>query len=83
MSATPWPEEFEKLLRTFLPLLDAERPLTGDLDLVDSGLDSLGTVTLLLELEQQFEVMIPDEFIDAAAFATPDDVWSLVVRARG
>lgn len=77
-----WPQEFESLLRSYLPQLSDQSPLTGDLSLRNSGLDSLGIVSLLLDLEQRFDVSIPDELLDATAFSTPRGVWSLVVRSR-
>jgi acyl carrier protein len=82
MHTSLWPEAFESLLRTHLSLLSEDSPLTGDLDLFAGGLDSLGTVTLLLDLEREFDVSIPDELLEATAFTTPDRLWSLVVRAK-
>ncbi|MGW1163799.1 acyl carrier protein, partial [Streptomyces sp. NPDC002519] len=44
---------YEEVLRRNLPYIE-DRPLTGDSVLADLGLDSLGTVRLLAELEEAF-----------------------------
>jgi D-alanine--poly(phosphoribitol) ligase subunit 2 len=42
-----------------------------DVDLIDAGLiDSLGLVTLLFELEQEFDVQLPLETLDVDTFRT-------------
>jgi acyl carrier protein len=46
--------------------------------LADLGLDSLGTVGLLVELEETFNVVIPDEFLSAEMFATPKSLWDVI-----
>lgn len=39
-----WDDQFEQILRTFLPFLPPQEPLTTDDELKDLGLDSLGMV---------------------------------------
>jgi acyl carrier protein len=80
MSTTPWPAGFDTALRTHLPLLEPDQPITEDLDLAASGLDSLATVSLLLELEDSFGVMIPDEAVTGTTFRTVGSLW-LVMAA--
>lgn len=79
MTEQPWTVTFEETLRVYLTFLPPELPITADLNLVDHGLDSLATVGLLLELEDAFEVTIPDELLDDAdTFATPAGLWSVI-----
>lgn len=66
------------LLRPFLRLLPAEAELAMDADLGRLGLDSLQSIDLLMALEQEFGVTIPDEKITVDSFATPADVVALV-----
>jgi acyl carrier protein len=66
------------LLRPFLRLLPADAGLPMDADLGKLGLDSLQSIELLMALEQEFGVTIPDEKITVDAFATPANVLALV-----
>ncbi|MEV4690567.1 phosphopantetheine-binding protein [Micromonospora echinospora] len=75
MTTAQWPEQFDAILRAHLPLLEATEPLLPDVALADLGLDSLATVTLLLELEDEFGVTIPDELLNENTFATPQQLW--------
>lgn len=78
MTELTWPERFEVVLRSHATLLDATNDVTPDLNLVEYGLDSLATVSLLLDLEDEFGVTIPDESLTATTFATPRDLWAVV-----
>ena len=78
MTDHQWHPEFEKMLRSYLRQLPADEPITPDLSLVDYGLDSLATVSLLLSLEDTFEVSIPDHLLTESTFGTPAGLWSVV-----
>lgn len=77
-----WPEEFEKLLRSYLPLLRADGPLAPTVPLADLGLDSLSTVGLLVDVEDAFGVQLPDDALTPDTFATAASLWSVVARQR-
>lgn len=81
MPTTIWPLEFEDILRKYLPLLPADRSITPELDLGECGLDSLGTVGLLLELEGGFNIMIPDEMLTTTMFRTAGSLWQVVAES--
>ncbi|GAA4009616.1 hypothetical protein GCM10022384_63900 [Streptomyces marokkonensis] len=78
MAEQPWPQSFEQILRAHLTFLPADEPVVPELPLVDRGLDSLATVSLLLDLEEAFALTIPDELLTAKTFATPADLWSVI-----
>lgn len=78
MTIAAWPPSFDEALRTYLPQLDVDEPLTPNTDLTVKGLDSLGSVSLLVELEERFEVTIPDEELTNETFATPASLWRVV-----
>lgn len=82
MTSADWPEEFEKLLRSYLPLLRADGPLASGTLLADLGLDSLSTVGLLVDVEEAFDVRIPDDALTQDTFATASSLWSVVARQR-
>ncbi|MEU0028423.1 phosphopantetheine-binding protein [Streptomyces sp. NPDC006335] len=80
MITRPWDEAFEALLCSAVPGLDRDQILP-DTNLNAAGLDSLGAVQLLLELETTFSVSIPDDSLTLGAFATPGTIWSMVAEA--
>jgi len=70
-----WDEQFEVLLRSHLPFLDADEQLHGDLDLREFGLDSLGVVDLLVSLEEAYDVHFVDEALSMESFSQPAVLW--------
>jgi len=76
--AGEWPEEFEKLLRTYLPLLRDDDPLARTIGLADLGLDSMSTIGLLVDLEESFDVQFPDDALVPETFATTTSLWSVL-----
>ena len=71
-------EQFEGLLRPFLPFLESDDPLNGDADLRDLGLDSLATVELLARLESHFGIRFTDDALRLETFATTRTLWQAV-----
>lgn len=69
---------FLAVLRDFLPHLeqgadpDLDAPLTG------YGLDSLASISLMLELEDQLAVTFPEESLTPEAFSTTRSLWRTV-----
>ncbi|GAA4928935.1 phosphopantetheine-binding protein [Actinoplanes utahensis] len=76
MTEASWPERFEAVLRSLIPLLPADEPLAPDLKLQQAGLDSLATVNLLIELEDTFDITFPDEMLKASTVSTPAALWA-------
>ncbi|TDQ04393.1 acyl carrier protein [Labedaea rhizosphaerae] len=70
-----WDEQFEELLRRYLPFLSPEDPIEGDTRLRDFGLDSLGMVELLAQLEAAYDVRFVDDALTLETFETPDVLW--------
>jgi acyl carrier protein len=70
-----WSPEFESVLRAHLPGLGSGERLRGDVELVQYGLDSMATVTLLVALESALDVQFPDEALLPETFETTDRLW--------
>lgn len=70
-----WDQQFEDVLRRHLPFLPAGEGLAGDASLRDLGLDSLGTVELLAELESAYGVRFVDDALSLETFETPAVLW--------
>ncbi|MEN3305275.1 MAG: hypothetical protein V7603_1477 [Micromonosporaceae bacterium] len=74
MSAS-WFGPFEELIRAKLGMAP-DGPLRDDDLLIDLGLDSFGSMALLMELEDAYGVVFPDEMLVPATFATAGALWS-------
>jgi acyl carrier protein len=79
---TMWDENFEDLVRRFLPYLAADEPLEQDARLRDYGLDSLATVELLACLESTYRVRFDDDALSLATFETPGILWKALSTFR-
>ncbi|MGI5472218.1 phosphopantetheine-binding protein [Streptomyces sp. CA-132043] len=75
-----WDDQFEELVRGFLPFMDAAEPLTEDLNMREAGLDSLGAVELLAALEDLYQVRFVDDALTMDTFATPEVLWGTVSK---
>ncbi|MBC6447378.1 phosphopantetheine-binding protein [Actinokineospora xionganensis] len=69
------PDEFQNLLRPHLPFADSGALDAGD-ELAGLGLDSMSLVALLSDIEDRYDVELPDEIVDEATFATVGSLWS-------
>lgn len=70
-----WDTQFEQLLRRHLPFLGADEPLEEHTSLRDLGLDSLGCVEVLAELEQTYRMRFTDAALTLETFETPGVLW--------
>jgi nodulation protein F len=77
---TVWDEDFERILRGYLPFLENDEALESDTDLKDVGLDSLGTVELLGTLEEHYQVRFVDDDLSRETFASPRVLWATLRR---
>lgn len=80
---SPWDSEFESIIRQTLRHLPPGAALKPDSSLFDLGLDSLGTIHLVVRLEDAYSIDVPDEEIRPEAFATSASLWGMVQRVRG
>jgi acyl carrier protein len=51
-------------------------------DLKDMGLDSLGSINLLLDIEETYDIVIPDEYLTDESFATISSLWELIEKVK-
>jgi acyl carrier protein len=76
-----WPAAFETIIRSYLPDPPPAGALDPDLDLFAAGIDSLATIGLLVDLENNFNFKFPDELLSASTFATPRILWTALSTA--
>jgi len=74
VTAVEIPEKFQDILRQHLPYAD-----TGDLapanELAGLGLDSMSIVQLLGDIENGYDVELPDDILNEDTFATVGSLW--------
>ncbi|MFE7316023.1 phosphopantetheine-binding protein [Streptomyces sp. NPDC057555] len=75
-----WDERYETVLAGLLPRLAEERPLSAGCGLRAAGLDSMAIVELLVQLEDAYQVALPDEELGPEAFETVGSLWAVVAR---
>lgn len=68
-------ETFLAIVREHLKFLPAGVRLGPDSPLRDYGLDSMAAVSLVVDLEDEFRVQIPDSRLTAEALSTPGRLW--------
>ncbi len=76
---------FTELLTPFLKFL-GDREINPESSLRDLGLDSMQAIELLFAIEDTFAVMLPDEAMNDATFATAGSLWNevhLALEASG
>jgi acyl carrier protein len=79
---TDIPIAFRKTLLTHLPYADnADFAATDELTAL--GLNSMGVVQLLTDLEETFGLELPDELITEETFGTVGSLWEVVARLVG
>jgi acyl carrier protein len=76
-------EQVIALIRQILGPPAASRPLPIDARLADLGMSSLKMVNLMLSMEVQFDLAIPQAEITPENFASIASVEALIVRLRG
>ncbi|SER47319.1 acyl carrier protein [Streptomyces sp. yr375] len=77
-----WDAPFETILRRYLPFFSPDEGLAAETSLTDLGLDSLGKVELLGELESAYDVRFRDEALNAETFENPGSLWTALDAMR-
>ncbi len=73
-------EKFRTVLSRHLPG-GGEEGWSGDDKLKELGLDSMASIRLLADLEEEYGVSIPDERLVEETFSTPNRLWEVVKNA--
>ena len=80
MTATDITPKLQEILRPKLRFLAAGASVPMDEDLGKLGLDSMASIDLLMEIEQQLGVQIPDELMTADTFATGNHLLAVIEK---
>jgi len=68
------PPGFQELLRPYLPFAESGA-LDEASDLGSLGLDSMSIVALLGDIEDRYELELPDDILNESTFATVGSLW--------
>ncbi|OIJ96836.1 acyl carrier protein [Streptomyces monashensis] len=77
-----WDTAYEDVLKEALPRLAEKGEVGADTSLKAVGLDSLAMVELLIRVESEYGIGIPDEDLVPGVFDTPGTLWTLIERCR-
>jgi len=69
-SPLPFREKFEETLRRHLRFVAPDESIPHEVSLASIGLDSIGTINLLLDIEKTFSVTIPGAVLTPETFRT-------------
>lgn len=78
-----WPEEFDEVLRRFCRFANPDQEIDADAFLVELGVDSLSMLSLIVESEEAFGVVLEPDLLTAEALATPGGFWLLLREQLG
>ncbi|WBB53723.1 phosphopantetheine-binding protein [Verrucosispora sp. WMMD573] len=74
-------DQFEKVLLATLPGTSTQE-ISPDDRLADLGLNSLLLVQLVVQIEEEFGINMPDETLTEETFHSVDTLWSTVSAVR-
>lgn len=74
-------EQFDTLLRICGRVLDLDGPVQPDTPILAAGVDSLGIVSLIAEIEGAFSVRLPLELLSLKTLMTPASIWEALRMA--
>jgi D-alanine--poly(phosphoribitol) ligase subunit 2 len=79
------PLEFAEVLVEELAII-LDSPISVETDLLEAGLDSFGTMQVIVFLEEEFGIQVPEEQFDIRDFASVATIadWVLpMIKAAG
>lgn len=72
--------EFLNVLIRHLPILKNTEEIDPLVELQNYGLDSMTSISLLLDLEEKLDMLFPDEFLMSETFENTNALWEKVQR---
>jgi len=70
--------KFDALLRRHCRLVAPGSPIDPDALLATLGVDSLEVVEMIVAIEDEFDLAIPQEMLTPEVFATPATIWQAI-----
>ena len=80
MTPTDLAPKLQEILRPRLRFLKEDDAVPMDEDLGKLGLDSMASIDLLMDIESQLGVQIPDEMMTVDTFATGNHLLAVIEK---
>jgi acyl carrier protein len=80
MTAADLTPKLQEILRSKLRFLSADAAVPMDEDLGKLGLDSMASIDLLMEIEHQLGLQIPDEMMTVDTFSTGNHLLAVIEK---
>lgn len=80
MSTEPIDKQLEDIVREYCPALEPHDHLDADDNLADRGLNSLGTIGILVAVEEAFGVSFSDEDLSFETFKSVRNLRLTVLK---
>jgi acyl carrier protein len=74
--------QLETIVRRYLVLVPEGRDVPRETELSALGLDSMSALTLLLELEEKFDISFPDYLLNATTFRSARSLENIIEKLR-
>ena len=74
--------QLETILRRYLVLVPQGQDVPLETELAALGLDSMSALTLLLELEEIFDISFPDSLLNATTFHSAKNLENVIQMLR-
>jgi acyl carrier protein len=74
--------QLETILRRYLVLVPERQDIPLETELPALGLDSMSALTLLLELEEIFDISFPDSLLNATTFRSAKSLENVIQLLR-
>lgn len=81
--APGWPAEFERILRAHCRFVAPGEPIDADAPLALLGVDSLQMLSMIVQIEETFDVLVPDTMLTGDEFGSAGAAWRAVLVLRG
>jgi acyl carrier protein len=74
--------QLETMVRRYLVLVPEGQDVPRETELSALGLDSMSALTLLLELEEKFDISFPDSLLNATTFRSARSLENVIQMLR-
>jgi acyl carrier protein len=74
--------QLDTILRRYLVLVPEGRDVPLETELTTLGLDSMSALTLLLELEEIFDISFPESLLNATTFRSAKSIENVIEMLR-
>lgn len=74
---------FEKLARILIGMGVKKSDIALDTPLKDMGINSIDTMDLIIKVEENFKIVIPDKYLTSKVLHSPKTLITAVMRISG